>query len=341
MAEATAGDPTVSIVLPVHNAAKHLASALSSLRALVGIQRAQLVVVNDHSEDDSLRLLSTWPEHFADIVILESESRGVSAARNQAVASCTGDYIWFTDADDAWDPEILSTLLASARKTDADLVICNARKILPDGTPGPEIRDAVRFEVINGIEALRRVFIGDVQGHLWNKLFRRETLGMSPFPATRAHSDMGGILRLLPNVENVSCVPVDLYSYFLNSGSILNGKNYRWEDLTDCLAIAESALIGSAETKEMRRSLVLFKYRQVLVPLTHEYVRRSQSLDADARRARSKTIRALIRFGELPVVFRSGDVKSGAEALLAKLAPTLFARLYSAWRSREWSALDR
>src|SRR5699024_9363089 len=104
-----------------------------------------------------------------------------------------GEYVWLVDADDTWEPDALDVLVEAAQRAGADVVVCDARRTLVHDdasippTPASPLLDAAAGAT-TGEEMLRAILRGALQGHLWNKLFRRETLGTAPFPEQRAHS---------------------------------------------------------------------------------------------------------------------------------------------------------
>ena len=86
----------VSVIIPTYNYGKFIAEAIESALAQT-IAPAEIVVVDDGSTDDSLRVL----EPFRDSVrVLRQANQGVSAARNLGIRESRGGLIAFLDADD-------------------------------------------------------------------------------------------------------------------------------------------------------------------------------------------------------------------------------------------------
>ena len=105
--------PLVSVVMPVRNAIPYLNLAIQSV-----IEQTfcdwEMVIVDDASTDDSLQLLLSIEKKDPRVsVIALSSCRGVSFARNTAVAKARGRYIAFLDADDVWLAEKLEMQLAA------------------------------------------------------------------------------------------------------------------------------------------------------------------------------------------------------------------------------------
>lgn len=95
MADST---PLVSVVIPAYNAQDHLADCLASVRAEVNGCTVEVIVVDDGSVDDTVRIAHEQPG----VRCIHQANKGPSAARNTGIAAANGDYVAFLDADDLW-----------------------------------------------------------------------------------------------------------------------------------------------------------------------------------------------------------------------------------------------
>jgi glycosyltransferase involved in cell wall biosynthesis len=86
----------VSVVIPVHDGARHLAEAIESALAQEG-PAVEVVVVDDGSTDASASMARSYAP---DVRLLEREHAGPAAARNAGIAAARGTHIAFLDADD-------------------------------------------------------------------------------------------------------------------------------------------------------------------------------------------------------------------------------------------------
>ncbi|WP_162172909.1 glycosyltransferase family 2 protein [Pseudomonas sp. RL] len=113
---------TLSVLIPVYNAAPYLAEMLDSV-----LQQStpadQIVIVNDGSTDQSLELLTTYQRREERIVLIDQPNGGVSRARNSGLARCEGDIIALMDADDVCTPNRFEVQLKTLKEK-AD--ICGA-----------------------------------------------------------------------------------------------------------------------------------------------------------------------------------------------------------------------
>ena len=90
--------PSVSVVVPVLNAARTLPYCLGSLERLDPAP-SQVLLVDNGSTDGSLGLLRAFAERRSGARALEEPRRGAAAARNAGIRAATGDVVAFTDSD--------------------------------------------------------------------------------------------------------------------------------------------------------------------------------------------------------------------------------------------------
>lgn len=104
----TAG-PSVTVILPAHNAARFVARAVGSVLAQTH-GAFELIVVDDGSSDDTAARVRAFADERVRLVSLAANV-GVSAARNVALREARASIVAFMDADDECVPERLATQL--------------------------------------------------------------------------------------------------------------------------------------------------------------------------------------------------------------------------------------
>ena len=92
-------NPKVSIIVPVYNAEKYLERCLDSLVNQT-LKDIEIICINDGSTDKSLKILNKYAGEYNNILIIEQENKGQSAARNVGIDTAGGEFIAFIDADD-------------------------------------------------------------------------------------------------------------------------------------------------------------------------------------------------------------------------------------------------
>jgi poly(ribitol-phosphate) beta-N-acetylglucosaminyltransferase len=95
--------PDVSVVVPVYNTMPYLTRCLTSLvEQSIGLDRMQVVAVDDGSTDGSGRELDRFAERYPDTftVIHQANSGGPAGPCNRALDAATGRFVFFVGADD-------------------------------------------------------------------------------------------------------------------------------------------------------------------------------------------------------------------------------------------------
>lgn len=95
--------PTLSIIMPVFNAAPYIGEAVKSLLCQ-HYEDFELIVVDDGSTDNSLDILKDYTDKRIRI-IRNSENKGIVFSRNRGLKMARGFYIAPFDADDIALPE--------------------------------------------------------------------------------------------------------------------------------------------------------------------------------------------------------------------------------------------
>ena len=110
-------EPLVSIIIPVHNAARFLRDTAASIIAQ-GYDDIEVIFINDASSDQSEEVLKDICERDGFSYYTSDEALGAAKARNTGIEKATGRYIAFLDADDLWEPEKLSLQLKFMKEKD-------------------------------------------------------------------------------------------------------------------------------------------------------------------------------------------------------------------------------
>lgn len=145
----------ISIIIPLFNKEKSIATALKSLLAQT-YQDFEVVVVDDGSTDDGVAIVERYTDPR--IRLIRQANAGVSAARNKGIVEAKGEYVAFLDADDEWMPEYLSVQHSLTQKyPQCDVFATNYTFI---GTSGNRVSTILRrlpskkpdFELTNYFE---------------------------------------------------------------------------------------------------------------------------------------------------------------------------------------------
>jgi glycosyltransferase involved in cell wall biosynthesis len=118
--------PDVSVVVAVYNTMPYLTECLESvIGQSIGVDRLEIVAVDDGSTDGSGEELDAWAKRYPGIVTVQHQpnSGGPAQPSNRGLEAATGRYVFFLGADDYLGAEALERLVAAADELDADIVL--------------------------------------------------------------------------------------------------------------------------------------------------------------------------------------------------------------------------
>ena len=222
-------NPFFSIVIPVCNVAPYLRECLDSVLGQT-FAGWEAICVDDGSSDGSGAILDEYAAKDARIKVLHTENRGVSAARNSAIDTASGEYVTFLDGDDAYEHFWLESFLGLIKETGAELVRLRVR-----------YWNGGAYKNGQAVDRPHRVcFVGDEvvdwgcstyarEGWSWLNAVKRSCLNGAVrvrFPAgMRFMEDNIFMMRALPYVHTACQGEVAGYLYRQRATSVCMGKN--------------------------------------------------------------------------------------------------------------------
>ena len=122
----------ISVIIPVYNAEKYLSKSVNSVLSQT-YQRFEILLIDDGSTDQSPQMCDEYAAQYKNIHAFHKQNGGASTARNAGLENAKGEYIFFLDSDDWLEPNALETMIATAKRENADLVFCEAQAIDDEG----------------------------------------------------------------------------------------------------------------------------------------------------------------------------------------------------------------
>ena len=130
-------EPDVSVILTTYNGAAYIECALDSLvRQTIGLDRMQVLVVDDGSTDATPAIVDRYAaEHPSFEVIHQPNSGGPAQPRNRALESVRGRYLFFLDHDDHVANDALECMVRTADVNGTDVVVGRMKGVGGRNTP--------------------------------------------------------------------------------------------------------------------------------------------------------------------------------------------------------------
>lgn len=315
--------PPLSVVCCVKNGERHLAAFGEHLRA-AWRPEYELVLFDDQSTDATPRVFDAWEAEFPIVVrVRNEESAGLGAAQVRAVAVATGDRLWIIDCDDRFPADAPQRLLAAATRSDADVVV--GRALSTDGTSGDEylIDGRTAPETIDGVDALKRMLSGAVEGYTWTKLYRRSLFDDAeglPTPSTQC--DFVRSALALSRSTTVELIDEVVYTYVRHGASLMDRKDPPLQNLVVAhaylLALVRRLLPPGVERRRLVAAFTTWflAASAIKIPV---YVRAGADSLA-AGRGIARTAMRRVRPSDVLRVDRG----LGVQALLLRVSPRLY-----------------
>ena len=199
----------LSIIIVNYNVKYYLMQCLQSIRQSKNSHEYEVIVVDNHSRDDSVKYIKRF---FPEVVLIENmhnvgfaraNNQGIAKVRNTLLENAGGDYVLFVDSDDWIEPDMVELMANEAMSRNADVVGC-------DYYEDYESRSVVvRQEYPSGHdEAMKAMTLLKIKGVLWKLLIRRDIL-------------MQNDLRFIPTIhfaeDYIFCCKLFYYSHVFAS----------------------------------------------------------------------------------------------------------------------------
>lgn len=217
--------PRISVIMPVYQAENFLEQSVGSVLAQ-SFQDWELLLVDDGCRDGSPKLCDRFAQQDQRIrVFHRKKNAGVSEARNLGLHEAKGEYIAFLDADDAFLPRALETLLELLERTGADSAGCAHLNVTPDGSQQPELllpagvydREAVRERIVYPLLG-DRLQIPVFNGFIWRFLFSAKLLRGISFEGAYLEDELF-LMEYFCIAKKLAVTEEPLYRYLMNPNS--------------------------------------------------------------------------------------------------------------------------
>ena len=227
--------PDISLIIPMYNAEKHIASCLDSVLAQT-FKNYELIIVDDCSNDSSPAIVDSYAQKFGGRLNhfrLKENTGGAGIPRNKGITLARGEYIMFMDSDDMITKTALEENLKLARQYDSDVLYRTLYyKLSEDGSENelagvPKYREGDETVIDNDLDqrvkdmARSRYWLAP-----WRTFSKREFILANElfFPNIRPYEDLVWTHALLIYTKNFLRVPHPIYYYRDNENSMTRTK---------------------------------------------------------------------------------------------------------------------
>ncbi|MDP2452524.1 MULTISPECIES: glycosyltransferase [unclassified Kaistella] len=151
----------LSIIIPVYNSEKYLGQCLQSVCDQdLPKSDYEIIVINDGSKDGSREIILSFKARYNNIIFIDQENKGVSAARNTGLDLALGEYVTFVDSDDEIYANSLQQQVTYIKENNLDLLYPKITYINARGEVTGEFKmNSETGEILDGFIHQRRGYI--------------------------------------------------------------------------------------------------------------------------------------------------------------------------------------
>jgi len=211
--------PKVSIIVPVYNVEKYFHQCIESLINQT-YKNIELILVDDGSLDNSGKICDEYAEKDPRIIVIHNINNGVGEARNVGIRISSGKYIYFADADDFCEKDLISTCVAVAEKKNCDIVIFGFNKVNQVGRKVASIipESFVINSLLYNRDKIVKILSSGTGLAVWDKLFKSNLIkdNYILFDKKKRGQDFTFVFCCFEKADSVCSVRATLYNYRIN-----------------------------------------------------------------------------------------------------------------------------
>lgn len=217
----------LSVIVPVYNVEEFIIDCLSSLVEQINFYNSELIIVNDGSEDNSLRLIYDYLEQvnkssIGNIKIISQQNAGLSAARNVGIDVAKGKYLSFIDSDDIVLDGFYKEIYRVIDSCDVDIVKYKFKTFTKkDSMVNCDLYINLDGEYNLDYNLIVDLF-NDSSWYAWAHVYRSSLFKNIRFPEQLNFEDVATIPYIYKSSKKIYFINSFLYGYRQRDGSILS-----------------------------------------------------------------------------------------------------------------------
>lgn len=211
----------LTVAIPCYNSQDYMEKSIRS--ALTGGDRVEVIVIDDGSKDNTLKIAKKYQEKFPDIVkVVHQENGGHGEAVNTGIKNATGLYFKVLDSDDCLGKKALAEVLdlledMVSKDAGLDMLITNFMYD-KQGVKHKKIMKYKKAMPVGRMFGWDELKFGTTQYLLMHSvIYRTKVLRECnmELPRHTFYVDNIYVFQPLPFVKNIYYLDVCLYKYFI------------------------------------------------------------------------------------------------------------------------------
>lgn len=249
----------VSIIIPAYNCENTIERCLRSI-INQNYKDIEILLINDGSTDSTYKICCDYKNLDSRIRLFNQRNLGPSTARNLGLDMCSGEYVFFVDADDYIDDCVIATMVKNSKKYNADIVASNIRvcfdeKIIYPFSTKKDLFYSKRKDIISNYLTFR------ISTAIWGKLYIRKNIGETRFKNLRINEDFIFSWEVIKKTSLYIQLENSYYNYYANTKNSLTKRCFSNENMS-LVEHANKVLLDTAK---------LFSSESIVYRLSENY----------------------------------------------------------------------
>lgn len=213
----------ISVIIPASNAEGSIVRCINSIYNNRFTDIECVVVVNN-SSDNTLIICEKLKRKYTYLIVVNTNTKGVSEARNIGLSCASGKIIGFCDADDYYEPNAIDAIIDKFERYSVDIVITGLyRTKIEDDKIIQEKPSVIFHDKIISVKQAQGLVLNhrDVMGSACNKFYKTEILSGILFDEELTHcEDMHYNMQVLKNNDlRILLTGIVSYNYVMSCSS--------------------------------------------------------------------------------------------------------------------------
>lgn len=201
----------LSIIVAAYNVEQYIDQCIKSLLQQETKYQYEIIIVNDGSTDETLQKIMKY-SYDNRIIIIDQDNKGLSGARNIAIAQMKGKYVTFVDADDYMLPNAIENFLDIAYQKNADIVEGSAFSFFDNGKLSRRFKHKEKIKQVNPVK--------EFLGYPWGKVYKSKIFEKYHFPEGYLFEDTIFAMFIYPLCKECWTMGSNVYAYRVNKNGI-------------------------------------------------------------------------------------------------------------------------
>lgn len=220
-------DSLISVVVPIYNQEAYLYRCVDSLINQT-YKKLEIILVDDGSTDTSGVICENYAKKDPRIVVIHTQNRGLSCARNSGIEAAHGEYIGFVDSDDWVEVDMYEKLLKACIRNNTQVAIGGRYDVDKRG-----LRTKGYCPIVNEVKSMEDTMRAILEGEIcdsavWDKLYKKNLFEDIRFPSGKYYEDIAVTYQILLKCSQVSFVNEIFYNYVHHGSGITASKNIKY-----------------------------------------------------------------------------------------------------------------